>query len=79
MRRTILTLFVVSLIAAFITQTAAASEHHHARAWAHTVATKQFRNTNAYAPRSYIGVQPDWSDYSSDYTEGAMTSGIAGH
>ena len=63
MKNTILTMVVVPVIAAFTAQTAAASEHHHTRAWAHAVATKQFRNTNAYAPRSYIAVQPDWSGY----------------
>jgi hypothetical protein len=76
MRNTILMMVVVPLMAAFIAQTALASENHHTRTWAHA---KQYRNTNAYAPRGYIAVQPDWSSYSSDYTEGAMTSGIAGH
>jgi hypothetical protein len=76
MRNTILTMIVVPLIAAFTAQAAVASENQHTRTWVHA---KQFRNTNAYAPRSYIAVQPNWSGYSSDYTEGAMTSGIAGH
>jgi hypothetical protein len=79
MRNTIFSVFVVPLLVMLAAQTAAASEHHHTGAWARSVATKQFRNTNAYAPRSYIAVQPNWSGYTSDYTEGAMTSGIAGH
>jgi hypothetical protein len=39
------------------------------------VAVEQLRNSNAYAAPGNISVQPDWSDY----TESAMTSGIAGH
>jgi hypothetical protein len=75
MKNAILTMLVVPVIAAFTAQTAAASEHHHTRAWAHAVATKQFRNTNAFAAPSYIAVQRDWSNLS----EAAQTSGPAGH
>ena len=75
MKNAILTMVVVPVIAAFTAQTAAASEHHHTRAWAHAVATKQFRDTNAFGAPSYTAVRPDWSNVS----EAAQTSGLAGH
>jgi hypothetical protein len=73
MRTKILTVFVV--VAALTAQAAAASGHHHARAKSRAVASERLRNSNAYAVPGDIAVQPDWSNYS----EGAMTSGIAGH
>jgi hypothetical protein len=75
MKNSILTMAVVTVIAAFTAQTAAASEHHHTRAWAHAVATKQFRNTNAFGTSSYVAGPREWSNLS----EAAETSGPAGH
>jgi hypothetical protein len=76
MLKKIITVLVVPLIAASIAaQAAAASEHHHTRTKARAVADEQLRNSNAYAAPGDIAVQPGWSNYS----EGAMTSGMAGH
>lgn len=75
MRRKILTVLVVPLIAALTAQAAAATEHHHTQTKGRAVASEQFRNSNAYAAPSNIAVQSDWPDYA----EGAMTSGLAGH
>jgi hypothetical protein len=75
MRTTVLAVVVVPLIALFMAQTAAATERHHTRAWAHAVAAKQFRSTNAFGSPSYVAVRPNWSNYS----EAAQTSGLAGH
>jgi hypothetical protein len=75
MRKKILTVLVVPLIAALTAQAAAASQHHLTRTKSRAVATEQFRNSNAYAAPGDIAVQPNWSTYS----EGAMTSGLAGH
>jgi hypothetical protein len=61
MRKTILTLLGVSLIAASTVQMAAAAEHHHARNTVRAPASEQFRNSNAYA--APMTVQPDWSRY----------------
>jgi hypothetical protein len=72
MRKTILTALAASLIAASTAQAAVVSEHHQGRSKSRVVATEQFRNSNAYAAPGYIGVQ-------SDYANGAMASGIAGH
>jgi hypothetical protein len=74
MRNTILSMLVVPLIAALTAQTAAASEHHHARTKGRAVAIKQFRDSNAYAAPADIAVQPYWSGY-----DGAAGSGMAGH
>lgn len=74
MRKKILTVLVVPLIAALTAQSAAASEHHYTRTKSRA-ATEQFRNSNAYAAPADIAMQPNWSTYS----EGAMTSGLAGH
>jgi hypothetical protein len=74
MRKTILTVVGASVIAALTAQAAAASEHRHTRTNGHTVATQQFRNSNAYAAPSNFAVQPGWSGY-----DGAMGSGTAGH
>jgi hypothetical protein len=74
MRKTILTVVTASVIAALTAQVAAASERHRARTNGHSVATQQFRNSNAFAaPRSFA-VPSGWSGY-----DGAMGSGTAGH
>ena len=77
MRPKITTLLAISLLAAIAAPAAAASGHHHARAKSRAVAIEHFRNSNAYvAPTvQFPAVQPDMSDYD----EGAMTSGPAGH
>ena len=75
MRKKIQTMLAVPLVAALTAQAAAASEHHHPRAKDRAAAWEQLRNSNAYAAPGDIAVQSNLSDY----TEGAMTSGIAGH
>jgi hypothetical protein len=75
MRRKILTLLVVSLLAALSAQAGEASERHHTRTKGHTVAIEQFRNSNAFAAPGNIAAHPNLSAED----EGAMTSGIAGH
>jgi hypothetical protein len=75
MRKKILTVLAVPLIAAFAAQAAAASERHHARTKGRAVAIEQLRNSNAYAAPRDIVVQPGLLDED----EGAMTSGMAGH
>lgn len=75
MRMTILAGLLVPVVAALAAQAAAASEHHHTRTKARAVVTEQLRNSNAYAAPSDAAVQSDMSAYS----EGAMTSGTAGH
>jgi hypothetical protein len=75
-RKKILTVLVVPLIAALTAQAAAASEHRHMRTKDRAVAIERFRNSNAYAaPRGYFAVR----SYLWDYDEAAMTSGPAGH
>jgi hypothetical protein len=73
MRTTILIALIVPLIAGLTVQSAGASELRHARRNASGLANEQYRNANAYAgyfaERSYV----------STLTEGALTSGIAGH
>jgi hypothetical protein len=76
MRKRILTVLVVPLIAALTAQAAAASEHHHARTKGRVVASQQWRNSNAYyAAPGHIAVP---SRFSAE-DEGAMSSGMAGH
>jgi hypothetical protein len=75
MRKKILTVLFVPLIAALAAQTAAASERHHTRTKDRAAACEQLRNSNAYAASGGIAVQSNWSDYAN----GAMASGIAGH
>jgi hypothetical protein len=76
MRKRILTVLVVPLIAALTAQAAAASEHHHTRTKGRVVASQQWRNSNAYyAAPDYIAVPSRLSAED----EGAMTSGLAGH
>ena len=75
MRKRILTVLVVPLIAALTAQ-AAAAEHHHMRTKDRAVAIERFRNSNAYAaPRGNIAVR----SYFPAEDEAAMTSGLAGH
>jgi hypothetical protein len=73
MRNRVFTVLVV--VAALTAQATAASERHHTRTKARPVASEQLRNSNAYAAPPDIAVQSDWSDYA----DGAMASGIAGH
>ena len=75
MRKTILTVVSASVIAALTAQAAAASEQHHTRTKGRTVASEQWRNSNAYAAPRDIAVPSYWSNLD----EGAMSSGMAGH
>jgi hypothetical protein len=68
-------LLTVILAAALTAQAAAASEHHHRRAKGGPAISEQLRNSNAYAAPANMSVPSD----ATDYAEGAMTSGIAGH
>jgi hypothetical protein len=79
MRRTILTILAAAVLAASLTQVAAAAEHHRARKVVCTPApvSEQFRNSNNYYAPSYAGPQPDWSEISR-YENGAE-SAPAGH
>jgi hypothetical protein len=74
MRKKILIMFVVPLIAALTAQAAAATERHHTRTKERAVVSERIRNSNAYAAPSNFAVQPGWSGY-----DGAMGSGTAGH
>jgi hypothetical protein len=74
MRKTILTMLVVPLIAALTGQAAAAAEHHHTRAKDRAAAWEQFWNSNAYAAPGDIAVP----SYLSSEDKGAMASGPAG-
>ena len=62
MRKKILTMLVVPLIAALSAQAAAASEHHHTRAKHRAAAWEQLRNSNAYAAPGY----PAGSDFKAE-------------
>ncbi len=73
MRLNMITVLAVPMLIAIATQAAAASEHRHTRMKERAVACEQFRNSNAYATPSVA--QPSWSNYAN----GAMASGIAGH
>jgi len=75
MRKKILTVLVVPVIAALTAQAAAASEHHYTRTKGRAVASEQFRNSNAYAAPGDIAAQTGLRDED----EGAMASGLAGH
>jgi hypothetical protein len=55
MRKKILAMLVVPLIAALTAQTAAAAEHHHTQAKDRVAAWEQLRNSNAYAPGHAAG------------------------
>lgn len=75
MQNKLLTILFIPLVAALTLQAAAASEHHHTRAKNRAVISERLRNSNAYAAPADMAVQ----SYTADYSEGAMTSGIAGH
>jgi len=75
MQRKILTILFIPLVAAITAQAAAASEHHTTRAKNRAVMSEQVRNSNAYAGPVGIATQTDLTDYAN----GAMASGIAGH
>ena len=75
MQRKFLTILFIPLVAAITAQAAAASEHHHMRAKNRGVISEQVRNSNAYAVPADLPTQADLSDYAN----GAMASGIAGH
>ena len=68
MRKTILTVVGLSLIAALTAQTADAAEHHRARKVAQAAASDQFRNSNAYAAPAQIAAEPDGSRYSGGFS-----------
>jgi hypothetical protein len=74
MRKAILTVVSASVIATLTAQAAAASEHRHTRTKGRTVASEQWRNSNAYAAPHDIALP----SYSSTLDEGAMSSGMAG-
>jgi hypothetical protein len=63
MRKTILSVLGASIVAVLTAQTAVAAEHHHARKTDRTMASEQFRNSNAYAAPAYEAAQPDWSGH----------------
>jgi hypothetical protein len=63
MRKKILTVLVIPLVAALTAQAAAASGYHHTRTKAGAVASEQFRNSNAYAPSPDIAVPSGSSRY----------------
>jgi len=72
MKKTVLTVAGVALLALSTAQLAAAAEPHHGRV--HHRATAEFRNSNAYAAPAYVAVQPEWSyRYSGGYSD------MAGH
>ena len=75
MQKTFLRVLGATLIAALTAQAASASERHHTRTKGHTVASEQWRNSNAYAAPGDIAAQSHWSSLD----EGAMASGMAGH
>jgi hypothetical protein len=75
MRKNFLIVAFIPLVASLATQTAGASESHHARATDHAVLSQRIRNSNAYAIPGDIDLQSGRRNYD----EGAMTSGIAGH
>jgi hypothetical protein len=68
MRQKTFTMLVLLLVSA-AAQAAVAAEHRHARTKERPAAHEQWRNSNAYAIPADTSAQ----------TEGAMTSGIAGH
>jgi hypothetical protein len=75
MRKTALTILGSALIVASSIQFAAAAERHHVRKVERPAisVSEQVRNANASLARP---AGPGWY---SDYSEGAMTSGLAGH
>jgi hypothetical protein len=81
MRKKILTLLVVPVLAALSAQAAVASERHRTPTKDHTVAIERFRNANAFVAPGNIAAPGNNAapSYLSSEDEGAMTSGIAGH
>ena len=77
MRKKILTMLVVPLIAALTAQAAVASEHHHTRAKSRAAAWAQMRNSNAYAAPGYPAgsdfkaEQSYWRSLANGYSAGA--------
>jgi hypothetical protein len=71
----IITVLAVPMLAAIAAQAAAASDHRHTRMKERAMVCEQLRKSNAYATPGDIVAQPDWSNYAN----GAMASGIAGH
>jgi hypothetical protein len=75
MRNLILRALLVLLIASLTAEAATASERYRVRVKARTVASEQWRNSNAYSAPAI-----SWApSYGSNLAEGAMTSGMAGH
>ena len=76
MRKKILTMLVVPLIAALTAQAAAAAEHHHTRAKDRAPAWAQMRNSNAYAAPGYPAgsdfkaEQSYWTNLANGYSAG---------
>jgi hypothetical protein len=77
MRKKLLNLFVVTLIAALTAQAAAASEHHHGRTKGRAAASEQLRNSNAYYAPGYIRDQEN--DSSFDLPSGPPTQAGGAH
>jgi hypothetical protein len=75
MRKIILTVLVVPVIATLTVQAAAASERHHTQTKGRPVSSEQFRNSNAYAAPGYFAVPSRLQQLD----EGMMASGPAGH
>jgi hypothetical protein len=75
MRLKIITVLIVPLFAALAAQVAAASQPSQTQTKKRAAACERLRNSNAYAAPSAIAIQSDWSNYAN----GAMASGIAGH
>jgi hypothetical protein len=74
MRKKILTLLFIPLIAALMAQAAAASEYRHTRTKDRAVRSEQLLNSNAYAAPDGIAEQSYWSNLA----EGMMASGPTG-
>jgi hypothetical protein len=74
MRKKILTMLVVPLIAALTAQAAAAAERHHARTKDRAVVSEQIRNSNAYAAPDYFAAPSRVQELDN----GMMASGAAG-
>jgi hypothetical protein len=76
MRKKILNLLAVPLIAALTAQATTASEHHHGRTKARVVASERLRNSNAY----YAPDQSYWqNDSGFDLPSGAPAQAGGAH
>ena len=62
MRKTILSMLGVSVLAVATMQAAAASERHHTR-MTDRVASEQVRRSNANAAFAYIATEPEYRSY----------------